>query len=160
MGNIINYQELCTRLNYILELKRQFYPLSTRKKTPTDYGCIEKKVASEIFGIWGRRHSKVPIPPKDMIGFVLFFICECPDNEWKELKCPYSLFTANQLAPSQSDSIDDFAILGEDVALIASLLMNWYGSIEVFDVLRREWTFNLDESCLERKGTFSRLMID
>lgn len=144
----------------ILELKQQFYPLSTRKKAPTEYGCIENEVASELFGIWGHRHSLIPVPPKDMIGFVLFFLSECPDNEWKELKCPYSLFTANQLAPSQNDSIDNYAILGEDVALIASSLMHWYGSIEVFDVLRREWTFNLEESRLERKGWLSHLLID
>lgn len=144
----------------ILELKRQFYPLSTRKKAPTENGCIENDVASELFGTWGHRHSKIPIPPKDMIGFVLFFICECPDKEWKESKCPYSLFTPKQVAPSQRNAIAEFAILGEDVALIASSLMHWYGSIEVFNLLRREWTFNLDESCLERKGVFSRLMVD
>ena len=95
-----------------------------------------------------------------MIGFVLFFICECPENEWKELKCPYSLFTTKQVASSQRNAIDEFAILGEDVALVAYSLMRWYGSVEVFNVLRSEWTFNLDKSCLESKGTFSRLMID
>lgn len=137
-------------------LKKQFLPFGN----PTDNNSIENEVASKLFGICGNRLNQIPVPPKDLVGFVLFFISECPDNEWKELKCPYSLFTANQLAPSQNDSIDNYAILGEDVALIASSLMHWYGSIEVFDVLRREWTFNLEESRLERKGWLSHLLID
>lgn len=143
----------------ILELKRQFYPLSTRKKAPTEIGCIENEVASKLYG-YSSWSKSISVPPKDMIGFVLFFICECSDQEWKALRCPYSLFSPKQVAPSQRESIDEFVILGEDVALIASSLMHWYGSLEVFNVLRREWAFNLDESCLERKGAFSRLMID
>lgn len=145
----------------ILEIKRQFCPLNTRRrKAPTEKGCIENEVASKLFGILGNRPCQISVPPKDMIGFVLFFICECPENEWKELKCPYSLFTTKQVAPSQRNTIDEFAILGEDVALVAYSLMRWYGSVEVFNVLRSEWTFNLAKSCLESKGTFSRLMID
>lgn len=143
----------------ILELKRQFYPLSTRKKVPTENGCIENEVASKLYGYrsWS---SPITVPPKDMIGFVLFFICECPNQEWEESKCPYSLFTPKQVAPPKRTSINQFAILGEDVALIAYSLMRWYGSIDVFDVLRREWTFNLKKSRLERKGAFSRIMVD
>ena len=103
----------------ILELKRQFYPLSARSKPPTENGCIENEVASKLFGGWGNRPSLIPVPTKDMIGFVLFFICECSDHEWKELKCPYSLFTPKHASPFQRASVDHFAILGEDVALVA-----------------------------------------
>ncbi len=68
------------------------------------------------------------------------------------MNCPNSLFTEKQVDPTKRNSINEFAILGKDVALIACSLMHWYGSIEVFDVLRFEWTFNLNESRLERKG--------
>lgn len=145
----------------ILEMKRKFCPLNTRRwKAPTENGCIENEVASKLFGIWGDNPSLISIPPEDMIGFVLFFICECPENERKELKCPYSLFTTKQVAPSQRNAIKEFAILREDVSLVALSLMRWYGSVEVFNVLRSKWTFNLDKSCLIHKGTFSRLIID
>lgn len=143
-----------------LELKQQFYPLSTRKKSPTEYGSIENEVASKLFGIWGNRPSKIKVPRNDMIGFVLYFVCECPEQEWDKLKCPYSLLTAEQVTAPKNMFIIDFAILGEDVALIASSLMHWYicGGIEVFHVLRREWTFNIEDSYLERKGFFSILI--
>ena len=147
------------KLMDLMELKRQFYPLNTRKKAPTVNGCIENEVATKLYG-YSSWSKSISVPPKDMIGFVLFFICECPDNEWKELWCPYSLFTPKQVAPPERTSIDQFAILGEDVALVAHSLMRWYGSIEVSNALRREWTFNLYWSRLERKGAFSRLMID
>ena len=66
----------------ILEMKRQFCPLNTRRrKAPTENGCIENEVASKLFGILGNRPSQISVPPKDLIGFVLFFICECPENE-------------------------------------------------------------------------------
>lgn len=143
----------------ILELKRHYYPLGARKKAPTENGCIENEVASKLYGYSGWSKS-ISVPPNDMIGFVLFFICECSDHEWKELNCPYSLFTPKQVLPPKRESVGHFAILGEDVALIAYSLMRWYGSIEVFNVLRREWTFNRFWSRLERKDAFSHLMID
>lgn len=135
----------------IFELKQQFLPLSAREKAPWEHGCVENKVASELFESRRSGQRLIPVPPKDMIGFVLYFICECPEWEWKNLQCPYSLFKPGQVAPSKRASIEGFAILGEDVAMIACSLMHWYGSIAVFDLLRREWTFNLEESRLEHR---------
>ena len=140
----------------VKKLKKQFLSLGN----PTDNNSIENEVASKLFGICGNRPNKIPVPPKDLVGFVLYFICECEAQEWEKLKCPFSLLSYKQVAPSNRKHIDEFCILGEDVALIASSLKHWYGSLEVINVLRRGWTFNLDESCLERKGSFSRLMID
>ena len=129
-----------------LELKQNFAPLSEREIPPTEHGCIEDEVASKLF----RSVTPIHLPHRDMIAFVLRFICECPDNDWDALKCPYSLFSINQIAPSQTDFIDKFAIFGEDVALVAYSLMRWYGSIELFNMLRRDWIFNMDQYCLER----------
>ena len=136
-------------------LKKQFL----LSENPTDKNSIENKVALKLLGILGNRPNQIPVPQKDFVGFVLYFICECDAQEWEKLKCPYSLLSPKQVAPSNRRYIDEFAILGEDVALVASSLMHWYGNIEVFDVLRREWAFNLQESRLERKG-LSSLLID
>ena len=136
----------------ILELKRQFCSLSYRKKAPTEYGSIENEVASKLQGIFANRPNRIYVPPHDMIGFVLFFICGCSAQEWSDFQCPHSLFTCNQVSSHKRQFIHKFAILGEDVALIASSLMHWYGSDEVFNILRLDWRFNMEEWCLERKG--------
>ena len=42
-------------------------------------------------------------------------------------------------------------ILGEDVAIIAYSLMRWFGSQNIFNIIREKWRFNFQDSCLERK---------
>lgn len=130
-----------------LELKKDFAPLNTRERQPTEYGCIESEVASKIKG-W----SPISIPHGDMLGFVLYFICECLPQDWMNLKCPYSLFMQKQVPPLMRERIEDYEILGEDVAIITFSLMRWFGNQNIFNIIREKCRFNIQASCLERKS--------
>ena len=129
-----------------LELKKDYAPLNTRKRQATEYGCMESEVASKIKGC-----NPIPIPHGDMLGFVLYFVCECPPQDWIDFKCPYSLFMKKQVSPLMRERIEDYEILGEDVAIIAYSLMRWFGSQNIFNIIREKWRFNFQDSCLERK---------
>ncbi len=65
-------------------LKKQFLPLENRTLFPNDDGSLENEVASKLYGHWENRPSQITVPARDMIGFVLYFICECTTQEWEK----------------------------------------------------------------------------
>lgn len=119
-------------INYYGSLLEHCTPLSNREVAPHEYGSFENIIAGKLH----RKERKIEIPKNDVAELFFLFVTQLDSITWDMINAPHSLL------PPRAIPHGGEALLGDDFAAISNAIMRWYGSQEVFSVLRDRYFYD------------------
>lgn len=106
--------------------------------------CKGERDESRIACAMYKRFSTVSVPKDDLICLVLQFVISCPQEEWEAGGFPLSACRNRSFKKAGE-------IFGEDVGEIFTALAMFYGSLDVFNLLRERCVFDSETGTLKSK---------
>lgn len=119
------------------EYRRCGYSLRRTTPQPTQRNSYEEQIASALC----RYCSEIQLPKNDYIYWVILFVTSCPSYEWDLANLPLSACKKKSFPNAGS-------VFGDEIGLIFTSLARWYGSMKVFDKIRKRCSFDKETGIL------------
>lgn len=107
---------------------------------PSSYGSEERRIAIELFN----KVPKISLPTANMVSPVIELILAVPDTMWHEYGFPMSILNKRSFRSADQE------ILGGAFAESATALVMFYGSLKIFDILRRDYALSNNQLIWKR----------
>lgn len=117
------------------------YPnIVTNSVIPSAYGSEERRIAIELFN----KATKITLPTDSIVSPVIELILAVPDAMWHEYGLPMSILNKRSFRGADQE------ILGRAFAESATALAMFYGSLKIFDILRRDYALSNNQLIWKR----------